>query len=85
MSSVRAVVIQLRAASLLACCAAVLGRMGREGQPGPRGALGLCWGAAGTGQSCLAAGGCVLSGCLPADRGVGMLGQQRLGEMGREL
>lgn len=80
-------------ANSASCCVApcltrrrcrVLGGGGGE-QPGPQGALGLCWGAVGKGQSCLAAGGCMLPRCLPADSSVEMLGQQHLGEMGCEL
>lgn len=80
-------------ANSASCCVApcltrrrcrVLGGGGGE-QPGPQGALGLCWGAVGKGQSCLAAGGCTLPRCLPADSSVEMLGQQHLGEMGCEL
>lgn len=59
--------------------------LGGGAQLGPQGALGLCWGAAGKGQSCLAAGGCTLPRCLPAGSGVEMLGQQHLSKMGCEL
>lgn len=81
-------------ANSASCCVApcltrrrcrVLGGGGGGEQPGPQGALGLCWGAVGKGQSCLAAGGCMLPRCLPADSSVEMLGQQHLGEMGCEL
>jgi len=44
---------------------------GEGAQPGPRGAQGLC---RGDRQGCLAAGGCGMPGCFPADSRVEMLG-----------
>lgn len=52
---------------------------------GSQGCPGAVLGCTGKGQSCIAAGGCILPGWLPADSEIEMLGQQCLGEMGCEL